>query len=254
MTHYRLTDSTPSAIILARNPRTSSLDELKFYTGNNIFLNNGDEFQIKLFNPLREKIGVQIGFNGQISKGMLVLNPGEDVIVDRFIDDKRKMLFETYKYDKNNESAKNAVANNGIVEIKFFKEFIYTPPVITYGSFNGTFNMSGSHTNSSGYSTLTNTNGMSNYTTNISSNGNKGGKGGKNKGKQMNSTFTSIDNVNKNSRIYDEKTFLSCDLNFASESERGLDFSNFSDHIEERIETGRIEKGEQSDQDFKLIE
>lgn len=122
MTHYRMQDSAPSAIILAKNPRTSSLDELRTYQGNTIYLNNGDEFQIRLFNPLREKIGVQIGMNGDLSQGLLVLNPGEDVTIDRFLDDKSKMLFETYTIDGNNQAAVNAAANNGFVEINFFKE------------------------------------------------------------------------------------------------------------------------------------
>lgn len=122
MTHYRMQDSAPSAIILAKNPRTSSLDELRTYQGNTIYLNNGDEFQIRLFNPLREKIGVQIGINGDLSESLLVLNPGEDVTLDRFLDDKSKMLFETYTYDANNKAAANAVAENGIVNVNFFKE------------------------------------------------------------------------------------------------------------------------------------
>ena len=123
MTHYRLSDSMPSAIILARNPRTSSLDELKSYQGNDIFLNNGDEFQIRLFNPLKEKIGAQISINGKLSNHLLVLNPGEVANIDRFVDEKRRMIFETYKYDDNNPAAREAVANNGSIEIKFFKEY-----------------------------------------------------------------------------------------------------------------------------------
>ena len=128
MTHYRLTDSTPSAIILARNSRTSSLDELKAYQGNDIFLNNKDEFQIRLFNPLTDKIGVQVSINGKSSSRLLVLNPGEDVVVDRFIDEQRRMIFETYQYDDGSQSARNAVANNGIIELKFFKEFFPADP------------------------------------------------------------------------------------------------------------------------------
>lgn len=123
MTHYRLSDSMPSAIILARNPRTSSLDELKTYRGTDIFLNDGNEFQIKLFNPLGEKIGASISINGKKSKHLLVLNPGQETIIDRFIDDKRKMVFETYEYDSNNSAARKAVERNGLIEINFFKEF-----------------------------------------------------------------------------------------------------------------------------------
>ena len=173
MTHYRMRDDMPSAIILAKNPRTSSLDELKSYQGNTIYLNNGDEFQIRLFNPLREKIGVQIGMNGDLSQSLLVLNPGEDVTLDRFLDDKSKMLFETYVYDASNPSAANAVAENGNIQVNFFKEKKriqvnssrrlksssrgFDDTTLIGGSSSGTFNLGD-------YATLGNTNGMSDVT------------------------------------------------------------------------------------------
>lgn len=262
MTHYRLADSTPSAIILARNPRTGSLDELKTYTGNHIFLNNGDEFQIRLFNPLSEKIGVQIGFNKQLSTSMLVLNPGEDVIVDRFLDDKRKMIFETYQYDKGNSAAVKAVANNGIVEIRFFKEYIYTPPVTTWATgvnINGTLTINGFP-----YSGCSSSSGI--YINNVGSStlGNSGVIS-----TTLNGNFTDFNLSNSNSRMYDNNVFNCCTSNLTS----GLDFaSDFSDNFtvqEEqpqikssgklrsksiKAETGRVEKGQQSDQNFKQVE
>jgi hypothetical protein len=275
MTHYRLSDSTPSAIILARNSRTSSLDELKTYTGNQIFLNNGDEFQIKLFNPLTEKIGVQVGFNGQSSKHLLVLNPGEDAIIDRFIDEKRRMIFETYQYDDNNKAAKKAVANNGIVEIRFFKEYIqplnitttststyYNPSTVTIG--NTTFNISGCSSSttlghSAGYSTLTNTCGMGGVNGPIGTQGTNG--------IVLDGTFTSFDCLNTNSRMYDQKSFDSVNLFNCNVSESStLDFASDIELEQEQIkergvkskslkkETGRIEKGKKSDQNFKQVE
>lgn len=135
MTHYRMQDGVPTGIILAKNPRTGSLDELKTYNENTIYLNDGNEFQIRLFNPLQEKIGVLIGLNGDLSQSYLVLNPGQDVTIDRFIDTQKKMLFETYQYDSDNKAAQNAVAKNGIVNIKFFKEYqqvYYSSSSITY--------------------------------------------------------------------------------------------------------------------------
>ena len=188
MTHYRLTDSTPSAIILARNPRTSSLDELKTYQGNDIFLNNGDEFQIRLFNPLTERIGAQVSINGKGSNHLLVLNPGEDVVVDRFLDEKRRMIFETYQYDDNNQAARNAVANNGIIELKFFKEFFPTVyNSITWNSSAGVTGPCQSIGTNGNYGTLSNTLGI----------------GG---------VFTSFDASNNNSRIYDSNALYSANL------------------------------------------
>lgn len=234
MTHYRLSDSTPTAIILSRNPRTSSLDELKIYTNNHIFLNNGDEFKIRLFNPLTEKIGVQIGFNGQLSNSMLVLNPGEDVIVDRFLDDQRKMLFETYQYDKSNISAVNAVVKNGIVEIRFFKEYIQ--PSITYS--NGTYDI------------LHNVSGMGSVTIN--------GIGGTLT--TTNGTFTSFNTSNNNSRLYEQNVFLDqvsdSSLDFASDFKEEKTIKELKSKSTKKIksETGRVEKGQYSDQNFKQVD
>lgn len=219
MTHYRMQDNEPSAIILAKNPMTSSLDELKTYQGNTIFLNNGDEFQIRLFNPLREKIGIQIGINGDLSGSFLVLNPGEDVTLDRFLDDKSKMIFETYVYDANNKSASNAVVENGIVDIKFFKEKkIYRKNKVLKSSkdsqqFYGDFGMCDARCIS----------GQNLFDDDISNN-----------------VYFSA------SLDYSNKTLISssiCNLDFVSDS-----------IPEEKKETGRVEKGDESTQDFKQVE
>ena len=47
MAHYRMTDKLPSAII------TVNGNEKKIYEGNQIFLQNGDNFEIRFFNPLQ---------------------------------------------------------------------------------------------------------------------------------------------------------------------------------------------------------
>jgi len=117
MTHYKMLDRAPSVVI------TSNRNELKLYQDNTVFLNDGDNFELRFFNPLPEKIGVQINFNG-INKGdgYLVLNPGQDIILDRFLDEQRKMLFETYVVNGNNEAAVKAIEENGVISFNFFKE------------------------------------------------------------------------------------------------------------------------------------
>jgi len=230
MTHYRLTDNMPSAIILARNPRTSSLDELKTYQGNDIFLNNGDEFQIRLFNPLQEKIGAQVSINGKTSQNLLVLNPGEDVVVDRFLDEQRKMLFETYKYDDGNQAAKNAVANNGKIELRFFKE------QITHD-----------------YATLYNLQGMgATYPYgNINISNTPGFAGGQGSTITTNNVFLSSTNTSgmfKSPGIYASES----DLSFVSDPQPEIKSTKrFKKSLKE---TGRVEKGGQSNQGFKAVD
>ena len=257
MTHYRLTDSTPSAIILARNPRTSSLDELKTYQGNDIFLNNGDEFQIRLFNPLSEKIGAQVTINGKSSSHLLVLNPGEDVVVDRFIDEQRRMIFETYQYDDGSQAARNAVANNGIIQINFHKEFVpiqwpvYNNTITTtYPSFSGS---------SGPYATLHNTAGIGSV--NIGNSGTLGG------GTTSNCFHLSADiTMDMNNTVFtaSSQPFVSpgiyCmdkDLSFVSDEQPEIKSrSGSSRKLSKSIlkETGRVEKGEKSDQRFKSVD
>ena len=109
MGHYKMLDRMPSAMI------TSGHNELKVYQGNIVYLNDGDNFELRFFNPLKEKIGVEINFNGiKKGDGYLVLNPGQDITLDRFLDEQRKMLFETYTVDGKNKAAIEAIEENGI--------------------------------------------------------------------------------------------------------------------------------------------
>jgi len=111
--------NNPSAIV------TVNGSEKKIYDNNQIFLNPDDNFEIRFFNPLSEKLGIEIIFNGQKkTNSLLVLNPGEDITIDRFIDDNEKMKFSTYFVDSGNAAAVEAIKSNGSVQINFFKEKI----------------------------------------------------------------------------------------------------------------------------------
>lgn len=265
MTHYRLADSTPSAIILARNPRTSSLDELKTYQGNDIFLNNGDEFQIRLFNPLSEKIGAQVSINGKTPNRLLVLNPGEVVDVDRFIDEQRRMIFETYQYDDGNSAAKSAVANNGIVQINFHKEFVPVQWPVYNNTVTTTFPFSGG---SNTYATLHNTGGMGT----VGLAGSAGTYGNSSTltsncfhlsadiTLDMNANITSDNNIVSTPNSSFSAPGVYCmdrDLSFVSDNQpQYKSKSPTSRKLSKSMlkETGRVEKGEKSDQRFKSVD
>lgn len=94
---------------------------LKEYQNRVVYLNDGDEFQIMLFNPTDSKIGAKIKINGSKIANMVVLRPGERVWLDRYLDVNRKFKFSTYTVDKSNE-ALNAIRNNGTIEISFYYE------------------------------------------------------------------------------------------------------------------------------------
>ena len=91
-----------------------------------VFLNDGDEFEIELFNPLTVSVLVDIKLNGQsISKTGLVVKPGQRVYLDCFIDDRKKFKFSTYEIENSGESL-DATQNNGVLEVFFYKEDVIT--------------------------------------------------------------------------------------------------------------------------------
>lgn len=91
---------------------------------NKIYLNDNDNIQIYIFNPLTERIGVQIEFNGHLEEKMLIVNPGQKVMLDRFIDSKRKIKYSTYFVDGSDNRTKKAIKKNGDIKINFWKEKI----------------------------------------------------------------------------------------------------------------------------------
>ena len=89
---------------------------------NNFYLKDGQEFEIELRNLTKDVAAAKIFMNGKaISTSMLVLKPGQRILLKRFLDENKKFLFETYKVDGTYESLK-AIEDNGNIEIKFYKE------------------------------------------------------------------------------------------------------------------------------------
>ena len=100
---------------------TKSKQRLK-QNENNVYLNNGETFEIELFNPTQSSILAKIELNGKSIGPGLIIRPGERTFIERYLDDKQgKFLFETYEVsDLNNDTIKNAIQNNGTVNVKFF--------------------------------------------------------------------------------------------------------------------------------------
>jgi len=94
---------------------------LKKYSGN-VYLKDQTEFQIELQNPTQDVFKAMIELNGKpISIAGLVLNPGQHFYLDRFIDEQKKFLFETYNVS-DTKAAKKAIQKNGLVRILFYQE------------------------------------------------------------------------------------------------------------------------------------
>ena len=96
---------------------------LKEYDNRVVYLKDGDEFQIQLFNPKTTTIAAEILINGVSCGSKLVLRPGERVWLERYLDRSNKFKFTTYEVDDSSESA-DAIKNNGKIEVKFYNEIV----------------------------------------------------------------------------------------------------------------------------------
>lgn len=97
-----------------------------------IYMNDGTEFQIQVFNPYSYVIGISFEFNNHNNTSqLLVLRPGERVWLDRFLDNESKLLFSTYQVGASKE-VQEAIKDNGNLCIKFYKEKENKPQVFSY--------------------------------------------------------------------------------------------------------------------------
>ena len=87
-----------------------------------VYLESGQEFQIQLFNPHKYTIGAKIYINGERIPNILILNPGERIWLERFLDTAKKFKFSTYEVDGNDSDVKEAIKDNGLIKVEFYKE------------------------------------------------------------------------------------------------------------------------------------
>lgn len=131
-----ITTNTWSAIKRPEAFITKGKKRIKQFDGK-VYLSNGDEYEIELFNSTQEVVLAKIKIDGDyIAGGGIVLRRGERVFLERFLDSPKRFKFSTYEVSKNNLDAQEAIANNGYVEIEFYSE--YKPTTInTYPHLSG---------------------------------------------------------------------------------------------------------------------
>jgi hypothetical protein len=228
--YYQTKTGTPCAYITKDRKRLKQ-------NGQNVYLNNGEEFELELFNPSTTTVLAKIKLDGSyISGGGIVLKPGQRVFLERYLDDARKFKFETYEVDGTSNEVLDAISGNGDVVIDFFDE--YKQPVwnnqITYGgSFGGPI-----HTYSTNPFTV---NGGSPTFTTTSVNYSSTNTAG------VNLNTTSVSNTFAGPNIRSKRGILKSKGN--SRSEVTMDMLSM-----DSIETGRVEKGGSSDQSFKTVD
>jgi hypothetical protein len=176
-----------------------------------VYLKNGDEFEIELYNPTQNKVLAKIELNGNSIGNGIILRPGERVFLERYLDEAKKFLFDTYVVNGDNNEVQQAIANNGDVVIKFYDEV----KLSTYNTNSGTITI-----NNPNYGWGSTTTGTPWYD---------------------NSTFTT-----SGTNMYYNSTLTSGTINTNS-------FFNNDNKIKKssrQVETGRVEKGMDSNQSF----
>lgn len=121
-----------------------------------VYLKNGDEFEIELFNPTHNKVLAKIEMNGNTIGNGIILRPGERVFLERYLDEAKKFLFETYVVN-DDEEVKQSITNNGDIVVRFYDE-IKTPSY--YGGSSSTSTVSNPNwinTGTPSYGTFTTT-------------------------------------------------------------------------------------------------
>ena len=102
---------------------TKGKKRIKQFDGQ-VYLSDGDEYEIELFNPTQEVVLAKIKIDGDyIAGGGIVLRRGERVFLERFLDSPNRFKFSTYVVNGNNTEVQDAIKNNGYVEIEFYDEF-----------------------------------------------------------------------------------------------------------------------------------
>lgn len=112
---------------------TTNRNRVKEYSST-VYLKDGQKFEIELHNPYTCKVLAKIKLNGYyISTNGLVLNPGQRVFLERFIDKDESFIYSTYDVDGTPES-KAAIAYNGNVEVEYYAQHI--PNNLNLGDWN----------------------------------------------------------------------------------------------------------------------
>lgn len=115
--------ATPEAFITKNKQRLKQ-------NGQNVYLKNGEEFEIELFNAHIHPVLAKFKINGvDIPGGGLMLDPGQRVFLDRYLHDNKKFIFNTYDVEKGNAAVDKAIANNGTISIQFYQEELYSKSI-----------------------------------------------------------------------------------------------------------------------------
>jgi hypothetical protein len=226
MKQTRISVVKPTANICINKNRLKEYNKTELPT---VYLERGTSFEIELYNPLSENVLAKISLNGKlISQAGLIIRPAERVYLDRFIDVARKFLFDTYEVSGSDE-VKKIIKDNGDVKIDFFMEY----QLISYFPvYNCSYNVRTPWDNTFFTSSASNSKDIVGTTTTSTSHYN-------------NSDLSSINLMFNNS--------IPSNILRGSSLEAKKEF-NSGNKNKKSIETGRVEQGATSKQEFQNVD
>jgi hypothetical protein len=201
-----------------------------------VYLNNGDEFEIELYNPTQNKVLAKIEMNGNSIGNGIILRPGERVFLERYLDIAKKFLFETYTVNGKDSEVQSAIANNGDVTIKFYDEDIL--PLRTYYGSGNTLTINNPSWNINNTTPFT-------YTTHNTLSGTSVPTSGT-------FTTTGVNTFYNSSLTSGTSTLTTSGINTEAVLRDVKNKGLYNEPISKKksIETGRVEKGSNSSQSF----
>ena len=102
-----------------------SVSKNRVKKGHEVYLKDDTEFEIELYNPTEHVVCARIWINGmELQGGNLVLYPAQRHHLDRYLDEPKKFKFSTYKVSGSQAEIEQAIKNNGLIQVKFYNEII----------------------------------------------------------------------------------------------------------------------------------
>lgn len=127
--NYGRVETDPTVFI------TQNRQRVKQFNNDTVYLRDGDEFELELFNPTSSKVLAKIKINDKDLGSGIVLRPGERVFLERYLDEAKKFVFETYYVDRNDRNVQRAIADNGDVKVEFYQESFNQPVIYTTNTY-----------------------------------------------------------------------------------------------------------------------
>ena len=218
--------------------------------GDKVYLKNGTEFEIELYNPTQNTVLARIWINdSEMNGGGIVIKPAQRVHLERYLDNDRKFLFETYNVSGSESEIKEAIKKNGLVKIKFYNEDTspqhgFNPQIWNNDDWKKHFY------NDPNYQPVFGQRGWNNDI--IGS-----GTGSPTYGNLFNCTMEFNDGVfdiSGETTVTDKLSFVNCST---SNLEDETSYKSKTKTLEKRSkkpkETGRIESGSKSEQSFEYV-